>query len=61
MKQTGLGEREISAFDFQINYRNGSSQLIVQNTSIADSGYFICKASNYVSDTARSFLGVVCK
>ena len=63
MKQTGLGESEISvsSFNVQINSHNGSSQLIVQNTSTADSGYYICKASNYVSDTARTFLGVVCK
>ena len=63
MKQTGLGESEISAssVNVQINSHNGSSQLIVQNTSTADSGYYICKASNYVSDTARAFLGVVCK
>ena len=61
MKQTGLGESEISASNVQINSYNGSSQLIVQNTSIADSGYYICNASNYVSDTARAFLGVVCK
>ena len=63
MKQTGLGESEISAsrVNVQINSHNGSSQLILQNTSTADSGYYICKASNYVSDTARAFLGVVCK
>lgn len=63
MKQTSLGENEISAssVNVQINSRNGSSQLIVQNTSTADSGYYICKASNDVSDTARAFLGVVCK
>ena len=63
MKQTSVGEIEISAsnVNFQINSHNGSSQLIVQNTSTADSGYYICKASNDVSDTARAFLGVVCK
>ena len=61
IKQTVLGESEISAssVNVQINSHNGSSQLIVQNTSTADSGYYICKASNYVSDTARAFLGVV--
>ena len=58
MKQTSSGESEISAssVNVQINSHNGSSQLIVQNTLTAD-----CKASNYVSDTARAFLGVVCK
>ena len=63
MKQNTLGESEISVsrVNVQINSRNGSSQLIVQNTSAADSGYYICKASNYVSDTARAFLGVACK
>ena len=63
MKQTGLGESEISArgVNVQINSHNDSSQLIVQNTSITDSGYYICKASNFVSNTARAFLGVVCK
>ena len=63
MKQTGMGESEISAssINVQINPHNGSSQLIVQNTSMADSGYYICNASNYVSDTAKAFLGVVCK
>ena len=63
MKQTGSVETEISANSakFKINSHLGSSQLIVQNTSTADSGYYICKASNYVSDTARAFLGVVCK
>ena len=61
MKQTSLGENEISASNVQIKSHNGSSQLIVQNTSTADSGYYICKASNNVSDTARAFLGVVCK
>ena len=63
MKQTGMGEKEISAshVNVQINSHNGSSQLIVQNTSTTDSGYYICRASNYVSDTARAFLGVVCK
>ena len=63
MKQTGLGESEINASsaNVQINYHNGSSQLIVKNTSTADSGYYTCKASNYVSDTARAFLGVICK
>ena len=63
MKQTGLGESEISAssVNVQINSYNGSSQLIVLNTSTADSGYYVCNASNYVSDTARAFLGVVCK
>ena len=63
MKQTDLGESEISSssVNVQINSHNGSSQLIVQNTSTADSGYYICNASNYVSDTARAFLGVVCK
>ena len=63
MKHTRLGEKEISAssFNVQINSYNGSSQLVVQNTSTADSGYYICKASNEVSDTARAFLGVVCK
>ena len=63
MKQTGLGESEISAnnVNIQINSQNGSSQLIVQNTSTADSGYYICKARNHVSDTARAFLGVVGK
>ena len=63
MKQNGLVESEISAnsANFKINSHLGSSQLIVQNTSTADSGYYICKASNYVSDTARAFLGVVCK
>ena len=63
MKQTGLGESEISAnsSNIQINSRNGSSQLIVQNTSTADSGYYICKAWNHVFDTARAFLGVVGK
>ena len=63
MKQTSSGESEISAssVNVQINSHNGSSQLIVQNTSTADSGYYICKASNYGSDTARAFLGVVCK
>ena len=58
MRQTSLGESEISS---PINSHNGSSQFIVQNTSMADSGYYICNASNYVSDTARAFLGVVCK
>ena len=63
MKQTGLGQSEISAssVNVQINSYNGSSQLIVRNTSTADSGYYTCNASNYVSDTARAFLGVVCK
>ena len=63
MKSTTSGESEISASDVnvQINSHNGSSQLIVQNTSIAGSGYYVCKASNYVSDTARAFLGVACK
>ena len=63
MKQTGLGESVISASSvkIQINSQNGSSQLTVQNTSTADSGYYICKTSNYVSDTARAFLGVVRK
>ena len=63
MKQTGLGESEISAnsSNVQITTHNGSSQLIVQNTSTADTGYYICNASNYVSDTARAFLGVVGK
>ena len=63
MKQTTSGESEISASDVnvQIIPHNGSSQLIVKNTSTADSGYYICKASNYVSDTARAFLGVACK
>ena len=63
MKQNGSVESVISAnnANFKINSHLGSSQLIVQNTSTADSGYFICKASNYVSDTARAFLGVVCK
>nr|XP_058955513.1 immunoglobulin superfamily member 10-like isoform X3 [Pocillopora verrucosa] len=61
MKQTGLGESEISAsgVNVQINSHNDSSQLIVQNTSTTDSGYYICKASNFVSNTARAFLGVV--
>ena len=63
MKQSGSIESDISAnsANFKINSHRGSSQLIVQNTSTADSGYYICKASNYVSDTARAFLGVVCK
>ena len=63
MKQNGLVENEISAssVNVQIKPLNGSSQLIVQNTSTADSGYYICKASNYVSDIARAFLGVVGK
>ena len=63
MKQTGFGESEISAsgVNVQINSHNDSSQLIVQNTSTTDSGYYICKASNFVSNTARAFLGVVCK
>ena len=63
MKQTGLGESEIPAnsSNVQITSHNGSSQLIVQNTSTADTGYYICNASNYVSDTARAFLGVVGK
>ena len=63
IKHTSLGESEIfvSSANIQINSHNGSSQLIVQNTSTTDSGYYICKASNYVSDTARAFLGVVCK
>ena len=63
MKQTGLDESEISASNpnIQINSHDGSSQLIVKNTSTADSGYYTCKASNYVSDTARVFLGIVCK
>ena len=62
-KQNGSVESEISgnSANFKINSHHGSSQLIVQNTSTADSGYYICKASNYVSDTARAFLGVVCK
>ena len=63
MKQTTSGESEISTsgVKVQINSHDGSSQLIVQNTSAADSGYYICKASNYVSDTAKAFLGVACK
>ena len=63
MKQTTFGESEISAssVNVQINSHNGSSELIVQNTSTTDSGYYICKAFNYESDIARSFLGVVCK
>ena len=63
MKQNGSVEREISvnSANFQINSYDGSSELIVQNTSTADSGYYICKASNYISDTARAFIGVVCK
>ena len=63
MKQNGSVENEISAssVNVQIKPLNGSSQLIVQNTSTADSGYYICKASNYVSDIARAFLGVVGK
>ena len=63
VKQTGLGESDISVsnVNVQINSHNGSSQLIVKNASTADSGYYTCKASNYVSDTARTFLGVVCK
>ena len=63
MKQTGLGESEISASsaNVQINSHNGSSQLIVKNTSTADSGYYTCKASNYVSDIGKAFLGVVSK
>ena len=63
IKHTGLGESKISASSakVQINSRNGSSQLIVKNTSTADSGYYTCNASNYASDTARAFLGVVCK
>ena len=63
MKQTGLGESEIPAnsSNVQITSHNGSSQFIVQNTSTADTGYYICNASNYVSDTARAFLGVVGK
>ena len=62
-KQTRMGEIEISAsrVNVQINSHDGSSQLIVQNTSTADFGYYICKASNYLSDTARAFLGVVGK
>nr|XP_058960223.1 hemicentin-2-like isoform X2 [Pocillopora verrucosa] len=61
MKQTDLGESEIHAsnVNVQINTHNGSSQLVVKNASTADSGYYTCKASNYVSDTARAFLGVV--
>ena len=63
MKQNSSGESEISdsSVNVQVNSHNGSSQLTLQNTSIADSGYYICKASNYISDTARTFLGVVCK
>ena len=63
MKQNGSVESEISvdSTNFQITPHDGSSQLIVKNTSTADSGYYICKASNYVSDTARAFIGVVCK
>lgn len=63
MKQTRLGESEIlaSSGDVQINPLNDSSQLIVQNTSTADMGYYICKASNYISVTTRAFLGVVGK
>ena len=63
MKQTGLGESEISASsaNVQINSHNGSSQLIVKNTSTADSGYYTCKASNYVSDIGKAFLGVISK
>ena len=63
MKQTSLGESEISASSVNVqgNSHNGSSQLIVQNTSVTDSGYYICKASNHVSDTTRAFLGVVRK
>ena len=63
MKQTSSGESEISnsSVNVRINSHNGSSELIVQNTSTADSGYYSCKASNYVSAAARAFLGVVCK
>ena len=63
IRRTSSGESEISSngVDVQINSRNGSSQLIIQNTSTADSGYYICNASNYVSVTARAFVGVVCK
>ena len=63
MKQTSSGESEISAssVNVRINSHNGSSQLIVYNATTADSGYYSCKASNYVSDSARAFLGVVCK
>ena len=63
IKQTGLGERVISASSgiVQIDSHNGSSQLIVKNTSTADAGYYTCKASNYASDTATAFLGVVSK
>lgn len=63
MKQTSLGENEIfaSSGNVQINSYNGSSQLIVQKTSTADSGYYICKASNGASDTAKAFLGVIGK
>ncbi|XP_066024714.1 roundabout homolog 3 isoform X3 [Pocillopora verrucosa] len=61
IRRTSSGESEISSngVDVQINSGNGSSQLIIQNTSTADSGYYICHASNYVSDTARAFIGVV--
>ena len=61
IKQSALGESEIFPSNVQRNSHNGSSQLIVQNTSTGNSGYYICKASNYVSSTARAFLGVVCK
>ena len=63
MKQNGPVESEISvnSSNFQIKSHGGSSQLIVQNTSTADSGYYTCKASNYISDTARAFIGVICK
>ena len=63
MKQIGLSENEISAsiVNVQIKSFDGSSQLILQNISTAALGYYICKASNYVSDNARAFLGVVGK
>lgn len=45
----------------RVIHNPGSSQLVIQNVTLDDQGYYICRASNGIldPDEARSFLGVV--
>lgn len=61
MKQNDSGLSEVAADNVKVIPDSGSSQLIVEDISVGDEGYYICNASSYEFHLDKAFLGVICK
>lgn len=59
MKQNDSGLSEVAADNVKVIASSGSSQLIVEDISVDDEGYYICNASSYEFHLDKAFLGVI--